>query len=105
MISSHTEVVPADPPVISIDSTELADYVGAYEAAPNLVFTVSRAGDQLLGSRAGRTPQRLWPVYQDVFFIKGRHGLFVFRRDPQGRIVQMLDRRKGNDVVWKRADK
>ena len=94
----HNERKPA-----VIDPNKLDSYVGQYELAAEVTYTIAREGDKLFGQRTGRPKEELLPFCVDIFYRKGSwRGEKVFQRDGQGRVVAMLDRRDNNDLVWKK---
>jgi hypothetical protein len=102
MIASQGLAVPKDPPLAQVDPKVYDAYVGTYELAPGVNYTVTREGAKLFGQRSGRLRQELLPEAEDRFFLSGVRGVKIFVRDPEGRAVRLLDRRDGNDLVWKR---
>jgi Domain of unknown function (DUF4440)/Domain of unknown function (DUF3471) len=98
VMALHNERKPA-----VIDLKNLDSYLGQYELAPEVSYTVTREGDKLFGQRTGRAKEELLPLCVDMFYRKGTwRGEKVFHRDGQGRVVTMLDRRENNDLVWKK---
>lgn len=90
------------PAVINLKN--LDSYVGQYELAPEVIYTITREGDKLFGQRTGRAKEELLPLCVDIFYRKGTwRGEKVFQRDGQRRVVTMLDRRENNDLIWKRV--
>jgi Domain of unknown function (DUF4440)/Domain of unknown function (DUF3471)/Oxidoreductase molybdopterin binding domain len=102
MIASQGMAVPKDPPLARVDPKVYDAYAGAYELAPGVTYTVTREGGKLFGQRSGAPRQELLPEAEDRFFLHGVRGVKIFVRDPNGRAVRLLDRRDGNDLVWKR---
>jgi hypothetical protein len=99
----HTYVEAKDPPAIAMPQEALRDYVGRYRAAPDLVVTVRRAGDHLELDRHGRPPQVLLAETAEVLFVPGQPRIKrIFVRDAKGRVTKFVDRREGEDIVWKR---
>ncbi|MEW6738001.1 MAG: hypothetical protein AB1489_42380, partial [Acidobacteriota bacterium] len=71
--------------------------------APSVTYTVIREGDKLIGQRTGRSKEELLPANETTFFRKGTvRGEKIFVKDEKGRVVQMIDRRDNNDLVWKK---
>jgi uncharacterized protein DUF4440/uncharacterized protein DUF3471/molybdopterin-dependent oxidoreductase-like protein protein len=102
MIASQGMAVHQDPPLAQVDPKVYDAYAGTYELAPGVTYTVTREGAKLFGQRAGGARQELLPEAEDRFFLHGARGVKIFVRDPNGRAVRLLDRRDGNDLVWKR---
>lgn len=98
VMALHNERKPA-----VLDLKNFDSYVGQYQLAPEVTYTITREGDKLFGQRTGRAKEELLPLCVDIFFRKGTwRGEKVFQRDEQGRVVRMLDRRENNDLIWKK---
>jgi len=91
-----------DPVAGKVNEALLADYVGTYALTAGVQQTVSRKVGKLYAERAGRPKQELLPEVADLFFRPGREGRVLFRRDAQGNVDALVDRRNNQDVVWKR---
>jgi ketosteroid isomerase-like protein len=104
LAAMHTVTVPTTPPALSVDGLKLDDYPGVYRYAPERAFTVSSDGKTLsFTTRVGRPATRLLPLARDVFMDDGdEKNLFLFRRDASGRVVELIERRKFNDLSLKR---
>lgn len=100
----HVYVVAKDPPAIKSSAQVLDEYQGRYRAAPDLAYVISREGDHLVGVRQGLPPVVLAQEAGDVFFVPGHpRERKIFRRDAHGRIVDFVDRREGEDLVFVRG--
>jgi Domain of unknown function (DUF4440)/Domain of unknown function (DUF3471) len=91
-----------DPSAATIDPARLDDYVGTYELAPGITMTVSREGNHLYAQRSGGTKSELLLEAPDLFFRAGAEGRRLFRRDPNGKVDALLDRRNNEDLLWKK---
>lgn len=89
-----------DPPAGKSDLSRYADYVGIFELAPEVTYTVTVEGGRLFGQRSGRPKEELFPETPDVFFRKGAPGTRIFERDGAGRVYRILDRKNGSDLIW-----
>jgi len=104
MIGSETIALSEDPPAISLPATMLDDYVGDYQAAPEVKFTFTRSGDQLMASANGGPPTVQKAELRDVFFTPGRARYRkIFQRDENGKVTGFVSRREGHDIVFKRT--
>ncbi len=102
-LALHAYVERKDPPAIALSSAELDAYVGRYSAAPDLKLTIRREGDHLVMQRDGKPAQTLLAEARDVLFIPGEpRDKNLFQRDARGRVTGFIDRREGEDIVWKR---
>jgi hypothetical protein len=100
----HAYVVAKDPPAIHSAAKVLDEYAGSYRAAADLSYVIRREGDHLIGERQGLPPVTLSQEAGDVFFIAGQpRDRKIFRRDARGSIVDFVDRREGEDLVFVRG--
>ena len=104
VVATQVMAIPNERKPSAIDPKGLDAYVGQYELAPDVVYTITREGDKLFGQRTGRAKEELLPLCTDVFYRKGVwRGEKVFERGAQGRVDRMLDRRENNDLIWKKV--
>lgn len=104
MLASQTQVLPSEHTAVAIDPATLDAYAGTYRLAPTVEYVVTRNGARLLGKRAGRPPEELFPLGADRFFRRGApRGEKIFERDSTGRVSSMIDRRDNNDLIWRRV--
>ncbi len=100
----HVYVVAKDPPAIKRPASELDEYAGKYRAASDLSYVIRRDGDHLVGDREGLPPVVLSQESTDVFFVPGKpRDRKIFRRDADKKIVDFVDRREGEDLVFVRG--
>jgi hypothetical protein len=101
----HVYVVAKDPPAIKTPANRLAEYEGRYRAAPDLAYLIRREGDHLVGERQGLPTVTLAQESTDVFFVPGHpRDRKIFRRDANNKIVDFVDRREGEDLVFSRGE-
>ena len=99
----HVYVVAKDPPAIKTPANQLGEYEGKYRAAPDLGYVIRRDGDHLVGEREGLPAVVLSQESADVFFVAGKpRDRKIFRRDANKKIVDFVDRREGEDLVFVR---
>jgi hypothetical protein len=104
LVAAQVMAIPNERKPMALSPKKLDAYVGQYQLATDVTYTITREGDKLFGQRAGRAKEELLPLYQDIFYRKGVwRGEKVFERDATGRVVKLLDRRENNDLVWKKA--
>jgi hypothetical protein len=101
LVHAYTEA--KDPPAITIPRSILHEYEGHYSAAPDLELTIRLAGDHLVMERKGRPPLLLLAETPDVLFVPGEPRIKrIFLRDSKGSVTAFIDRREGEDIVWRR---
>jgi hypothetical protein len=104
LVGAQVMAIPNERKPAKIDPRALDLYVGQYQLAPGVMYTIRRQGDKLFGQRTGRSKEELLPLCADTFYRKGVwRGEKVFARDGKGKVVKMLDRRENNDLVWIRV--
>lgn len=102
-VATQVIVIPSERKSGVIDSKKLDDYLGQYQLAPDVLYTITREGNQLFGQRSGRAKEELLPLCHDMFYRKGVwRGEKVFERDTKGQVIRLLDRRDNNDLVWQK---
>ena len=100
----HVYVVAKDPPAIKRSAEELDEFAGKYRAAADLGYVIRRDGDHLVGDREGLPTVVLLQESADVFFVPGKpRDRKIFRRDANKKIVDFVDRREGEDLVFVRG--
>lgn len=105
LLQVHCYTVLQQPRTIALPPGDLDAYVGRYRAAPDLLYTIRREGDQLVGQREGRAGAPLLAEVRDVFFVSGQLRVRkIFGRDAGGKVTGFVDRREGQDLVWKKVD-
>lgn len=99
----HVYVMQKDPPAIALSVSQLQDYVGTYRAAKDLVYVISLRGGRLYGQRTGGRSSPLSVEVRDVLFVAGQPRVrILFHRDASGHVDSYIDRREGEDIVWRR---
>ncbi len=105
LLQVHCYSVLREPKSIPLPAAELDAYSGRYSAAPDLVYTIKREGDHLVGQREGRGATPLHVEVRDVFFVSGQLRVRkIFERDTRGKVLGFVDRREGGDLAWKRVE-
>ena len=94
------------PPVaqLALTAEQLDAYVGKYQLAPQLVFTIARDGTQL---DAQLTGQPALPVYADKpdhFFYKVVDAQLDFERDAAGKVTALTLHQNGRDLKAPRTE-
>ena len=102
----HVYAMLQDPPAITLPEKELRQYVGQYQAAPELVYVIRWDGQRLVGGKKGSSMKPLEVEVRDVLFVPGQPRIRkIFQRDGKGRIVSFVDRRESWDLVWKKESR
>jgi beta-lactamase regulating signal transducer with metallopeptidase domain len=90
---------------VQIDPKILDNYVGYYQLKQNMIFTVTRQGDQFFTQLTGQRPVQVYPESAQKFFAKVVHAQISFVTDPQGRATELVLHQAGREQSAKRIDK
>ncbi len=103
VLATHSYAALKAPPTIVLPPARLDDYAGRYAAGPDLVYVIAMDGDHLVGGREGKPGKPLAAETADILFAPDQLRVRkMFQRDASGHITGFLDRREGEDIVWKR---
>lgn len=100
LLASEVFELPGDPPRVNVKTDLLQSYVGVYQLAKGVENQIILAGDSLMAQRTGRRAMELVPETESVFFTPGQRGRKIFVKDDTGKVIKMIDRRNGHDLVW-----
>jgi hypothetical protein len=100
----HAYAVLKDPPAVTLAANELQQYAGGYSGGADLEYVIQWDGKELLGGRVGRSLTPLQVELRDVLFVSGQpRTRKIFQRDGKGLVTGFVDRREGEDLVFKRS--
>jgi hypothetical protein len=104
VVAMEDVTLPTPPPKLDVRGLTLEDYVGTYRYAPERAWIVQVDNGKLQWrTKADRPANALDPVAKDVFMGgDDEKNLMIFRRDDSGRIVELIERRKFNDLHLRR---
>lgn len=106
LLAAIDTTLPTQPPALDVADLHVADYPGVYRYGPGRAFEVGLDGEHLFyTTRAGGKRVPLDAVAKDVFMDGGdERSLLVFRRGADGRVNELIERRKFNDLRMRRED-
>jgi hypothetical protein len=89
--------IPKNPPPVSVDSAILKRHTGNYILGPEMTSSVYVENGKLFVRKMNRQPTELLAQTENVFFREGDGRVdVIFLPD------RMIERREGEDLVWKR---
>ena len=88
---------------VALDAATLAGYVGHYQLAPDVIFTIVLVNGQLLSQLTGQDPLPIYASAKDKFFLKVVDAQIDFERDASGHVVAMVLHQSGADQRAKRT--
>lgn len=96
--------LPTPPPQLDVRDLRLGDYPGTYRYGPERAFLVAiENGKLVFRTKAGRPAKALDAIAKDVFMGgDDEKNILIFRRDQAGKVVELVERRKFNDLHLKR---
>jgi len=94
--------LPQERKFVALEAKVLDKYVGKYEIGPNLVLTISREGERLLGQPTGQSQVELRPLSDVKFFAKEVNAEVTFVSDDEGQVTHLVMRQGRRDTQAKR---
>jgi hypothetical protein len=96
--------LPTPPPALTVKDLRLEDYSGTYRYGPDRAFIVSvEDGKLVFRTKADRSPNALDAMARDVFMGgDDEKNVLIFRRDADGKVNELIERRKFNDLHMQR---
>jgi D-alanyl-D-alanine-carboxypeptidase/D-alanyl-D-alanine-endopeptidase len=90
---------------ITLDTTMLDHYLGAYELAPGVILTVTRDGSQLFVQLTGQEKIAAFAESEGEFFLKIVDAQLSFVKDSTGAIGSAVLHQNGANQTMKRMNK
>lgn len=76
----------------------LQKYVGQYQLAPGIGFSISLDGDRLMAKLTGQGQAEIFPESEREFFYKIVDAQIRFEVDPQGQVTGLVLHQNGRDM-------
>jgi len=89
---------------VSVDPKIFAGYVGTYQLAPGIVFTITRDADHLYAQLTGQQTFEIFPESKNDFFYKVVDAQITFVTDGTGRATELILHQNGIDQHAKRIE-
>jgi hypothetical protein len=103
LLGGAETILPADPPIATVDPGGYDALVGRYEYGPGVADVVTRDGARLFVQATGATPEELFPESATTFFLKGQPWRYVFTT-AGGSATSLVFRMYGQEFVASRSD-
>jgi|DewCreStandDraft_5_1066085.scaffolds.fasta_scaffold00029_124 CubicO group peptidase (beta-lactamase class C family) len=94
--------LPRERVAITLDPKIYDAYVGQYELAPNLLLTITKAGDRLMLHVGGQPPIELLPESETKFFLRIVDAQITFVKNERGEVTHLLLHQDGRTQPAKR---
>jgi D-alanyl-D-alanine-carboxypeptidase/D-alanyl-D-alanine-endopeptidase len=95
---------PVVPKVIALDPKVFDGYVGRYQLAPAIVFTITRQDARFLAQLTGQPAAEIFASSEREFFYKVVNAQITFEVDAQGRATALVLHQNGRDQRAARID-
>lgn len=102
MWKKTTKPLPADLTFIKVDAVILAEYVGAYQLAPNFILNVMLEDGKLFGQATGQPKIEMQPLSTIRFKAKDVEAQVEFKKDASGKTVSLVLYQNGQEVPGKK---
>lgn len=102
MLASQMTALPTPIPGRRVARRLLVQYEGRYALTPEIVLRVAVRDSGLVLIRSNGTPEPLYALDDRIFIRHGVRGFWVFERNEQGAVTQLVNWRDNNAVVWRR---
>jgi CubicO group peptidase (beta-lactamase class C family) len=89
---------------LALSEQQLDAYVGKYQLAPQLVFTVTRDGTQLNTQLTGQPALPVYADKPDHFFLRAVDAQLDFERDGAGKVTALTLHQNGRDIKASRIE-
>ena len=90
--------------IVKVDPQVYDKYAGQYELDPKHTVKIWRDGTKLLSQAPDENEfTELFPVGQDTFFVDSQPGDYIFQRDQDGKVTQLIFRMGGSDLVARKT--
>lgn len=107
LLDQRHELSPPEPMVerveIEVDPEILEKYVGVYELAIGMTFTVTREEDQLFVDVSGQGKTAVFPESEETFFFKEVEAQITFQMDEDGQVTGLVLHQSGQDIPGERV--
>jgi hypothetical protein len=101
LAAMQTFEIPKNPIPIDLPYN-VEELTGIYSVSPGVDYVITLDNEKLIGQRTGRSQEELFCEAENIFFTDNARVRKVFIKE-NGIVTKMLDRRNGNDVVWKKT--
>jgi hypothetical protein len=101
----ETVRLPSERKEITLDTSVLGRYVGAYQLAPGADMLISLEANQLVSKLGNQPPVPIFPESETMFFAKVVDAQIEFPKvEGQGKANQLILHQNGRDTTAKRLD-
>jgi len=95
--------IPQERTFVEVKPEILDTYVGQYEVGPDMVLTLERDGNRLLGRMGDQPKLELHAESETKFFVEEVGGEITIVKDDQGQVTKLVLRQRGREVEAKKV--
>ena len=88
-------------PFVAVSEKVLDEYVGSYELAPNVVFTITRHSNKLFAQLTGQQTLRVYADSEKDFYYKVVNAQLTFNRGADGKVESLTLHQNGDQIARK----
>ncbi len=88
-------------PFVAVGEQALEEYVGSYQFAPNVFFTITRRGDKLFAQLTGQSRLRVFASAENEFYYRAVNAQLTFNRGADGKIESLTLHQNGEQIAKK----
>ena len=88
-------------PFVAVSEKVLDEYVGSYEFAPNVIFTITRQADKLFAQLTGQQNIHVYADSEKDFYYKTINAQLTFNRGTDGKIESLTLHQNGDQIARK----
>jgi beta-lactamase regulating signal transducer with metallopeptidase domain len=82
---------------VAFDPAHFDKYVGYYQLAPSVVFTIKRNGDHFFSRLTGQVDIEMFPESETKFFVNEVHAQVSFISNAQGQATELVLHQNGQE--------
>ena len=102
MIAMQLFEIPKNPPPVTVPESVLTRYIATYALSSDRKCTIKVEDGRLYAEKTGREKEELLAETENIFFRKNDARVRVIFIKEAGTAYHLVERRAGEDVVWKR---
>jgi len=102
-VATQQTALPTPVAGVAVAPSKLTELPGTYALTSSISLSISVRDSALWMVSGSRPPQRLYALSDQLYVVHGRRGVWVFERDPQGKVVALVYWRDNNGVRWRRT--
>ena len=89
---------------VTLDGTQLQQYVGVYELSPVFKITVTVKDGKIFGQATGQQPFEMFAKKDNLFFLKVVDAQVEFFKNDEGVVEKMVLHQNGQDIPGKKIN-